>query len=65
MKYAVRSLNLFPPSAGLRGLRAQIGESGIDALPDIYWLSLVDHIERRGRQIFSHATQLLAACAAA
>ncbi|HZL18813.1 MAG TPA: hypothetical protein VFG23_13810 [Polyangia bacterium] len=49
----------------LRGLRAQIGESGIDALPDIYWLRLVDHIERRGRQILSHATQLLAAGAAA
>lgn len=49
----------------LRGLRACIGEAGIDALPDIYWLRLVDHIERRGRQILSHATRLLEASAAA
>ena len=49
----------------LRGLRGQIGESGIDALPDIYWLRLVDYIERRGRHILSHATRLLSASAAA
>lgn len=49
----------------LRGLRARIGDSGIDALPDIYWLRLVDHIERRGRHILSHATRLLPAGAAA
>jgi hypothetical protein len=39
----------------LRGLRGRIGDSGIDALPDLYWLRLVDHIERRGRQILSHS----------
>ena len=49
----------------LRGLRVCIGEPGIDALPDIYWLRLVDYIERRSRRILSHATRLLEAGAAA
>jgi hypothetical protein len=49
----------------LRGLRGRIGESGIDALPDIYWLRLADYIDRRGRQILSHATRLLSASAVA
>jgi hypothetical protein len=48
----------------LRGLRGRIGESSIDALPDIYWLRLADHIERRGRHILSHAIRLLKASAA-
>jgi hypothetical protein len=51
--------------SALRGLRHRIGEPGIDALPDIFWLRLVDFIERRGQPILHHAIQLLERSAAA
>jgi len=51
--------------SALYGLRRRIGDTGIDALPDIYWLRLVDFIERPGQQILYHAAQLLGRSATA
>jgi hypothetical protein len=46
-------------ATALRVLRKRIGDAGIDALPDIFWLRLADFIERRGKKIAGYVTALL------
>jgi hypothetical protein len=46
--------------AALKELRRRVGDPGIDALPDIFWLRLSDFIDRRGQKILYFVTQLLA-----
>ncbi|HVV53332.1 MAG TPA: hypothetical protein VHO06_26990 [Polyangia bacterium] len=43
----------------LNVLRRRLGDAGVDALPDVFWLRLVDFIERRGKRIAGHVTALL------
>jgi hypothetical protein len=45
--------------AALRFLKEEIGETAIDALPDIFWLRLADSIERRGGEIVYYVRSLL------
>jgi hypothetical protein len=46
-------------NAALHVLKRRIGEGGIDALPEIFWLRLADFIERRGQKILYYVTRLL------
>jgi hypothetical protein len=43
----------------LNVLRKRLGDAGVDALPDVFWLRLTDFIERRGKRIAGHAMALL------
>ncbi len=40
-------------------LRKRLGDAGIDALPDVFWLRLADFVERRGKRIAGDVTTLL------
>jgi len=46
-------------TTALNVLRKRLGDSGVDALPDIFWLRLADFIERRGKSIAGQVTALL------
>ncbi len=40
-------------------LRKRLGDGGVDALPDVFWLRLADCVERRGKRIAGHVMALL------
>ena len=46
-------------TTALKVLRKQVGDEGVDGLPNLFWLPLADFIERRGRSIARQAAPLL------
>ena len=46
-------------TVALNVLKKRLGDAGVDALPDIFWLRLADFIERRGKRIAGYVTALL------
>lgn len=46
-------------TAALNILKRRLGDAGVDALPELFWLQLGDFVERRGLRIAGYVASLL------